>query len=130
METPGDSVTDEALAQFIKAPVMGLKPHPMMGWMAVKPIPGLEIDALEDVTSDTFQQQLGQLGEIIVQKMNEEKPKMIGCKVIEIGATPGLELPFAADDTIFTRSDYGTDLGEYRFMLVDKVMCYKKADED
>jgi hypothetical protein len=135
-----DGITDEEVHAFLEGSgAENLKAHPAPNYMAVEVLPGTEIDALEDIPTDILDdvlsqhggEQLAQMGESIVVQANKQKPKIIACRVVEIGPLPGgLDLGWGVDDTIYTRSDFGMDIGKYRFMMVDKVICYKKADED
>ena len=103
-----------------------LKPHPTQGWIAVIPIPGSEIMAPE--SEEPEEPQIINMGPIqmMATQINQQAspPSIIAALVLETCPPPGLELPYGPGDTIYMHSDRGYDIGDYRFVLFDKAICY------
>lgn len=132
---PTESFTDEALYEFVKGPLAGLKPRPSPGWMSVELLPGMEIDAYEDlVLPSAIEEKMGDDGNLVVEQINKQKPKIVGCRVVEIAQVPtqdGLQtlpLPYGKGDTVFVPSNFGTNIGDFRFFYPDKVICWLPAE--
>jgi len=134
MEESGatDEALDQGLQALLQGPVRGaLKPHPATGWMAVEIVPGSKIlPPMEDAGPQSVQTPFGTL-QIDPSTMNvEDRVGVVAAKVVEVGPTPGIEFPWGSGDKVFIGSDRGIQVGDYLFVMVDKPICYTKAEED
>ena len=129
------SELDKGLADLLKE---NLKAKPAFGWMSIRPIPGSKIIREEKPMEIPPQLQAlipgFQLVPAPVEVNDENKPGIIAAELIEIGPMPGgqMEFPYQPGDTLYLGSDRGIDIGRYRFVMVDKVICFdpKNRDED
>lgn len=131
-------ITDDDLNTFLSGPMPGaLKPHPATGWMSVVKIAGSKILPPQQAQSEPQVIQMGPLQMQAMPMPPEEQVGIVAAKVVEVGKFPGnpdeeSKSPFewGPDDTIYMASDRGIDIGDYTLVMIDKVICFTKADEN
>ena len=130
--------TDEDLQKLLHGPAL-LRAHPATGWMSVEIIPGSKI--LREEKPAEIPKELKAILEASGQKLvpiemtngnenDEEKPGFVAARVVEVGPFPNMEFPWGSGDIVYIGSDRGLKIGAFTFVMVDKVLCYKRADEE
>lgn len=134
-----DDDLNTGLQALLNGPLPGsLRPHPATGWMSVIRVAGSKI--LPPQSQQQSEPQMIQMGPIQMQAMPipvEEQVGIVAAKVIEVGKFPGnpdeeSKSPFewGPGDTIYMASDRGIEIGDFVLVMIDKVICFTKADED
>ncbi len=111
-----------------------LRPHPAPGWIAVIPIPGSEIkpDESEEERKPPkavvrmIAENMNASIEEVEEMMSGESIGQIAAIVHEIGPEHGgmPELPYSEGDTVYFPADRGVEVGEFRFLRWERVICW------